>query len=583
MNTNSPVRALCAALAIIALSLAVLLSDSGPGGAGPGKTFAVTIRHYGVDAREMERVCAIPLEDALSALPGLARIASTSEDGMVRVFLRFDGARPGQYEALREAVQGVYETLPSSCQRPVIATEDEARSPIWSAAVRLRDGSAGLSRLGLILEKTVKPALESLPGAGEVEIAGPGVPEVVVELDRGAAPLLGLRPDTVGAYLAERDLVLPGGSIIQGGREIYLPVEGRYDSAEDLREALVTAGEQYAGPLKSLARVYERERPADSLSRLDGQPAAYIAVIGAGSGTTSARRLSQAIKAATLQFADLEFEVLSDRGAEEEKSYRQVLKGMLQGAAAVALAIVFLQGKGRKNLLSLAISAAEAPVMLFVAAALLKALGTPLDKAALAGLAAGVGSAVDAVILGAPRSGVPRNEALREMKAVLPSLVSGAATTLAALMPLAFIDGGETRAIVLAIGSITFTALVFATVVMPPLLLWGKDRESGVGNRESKKILTSRQRSCRRLPTPVFSATELPPTPDSIDSRLLSSRQRSCRRLPILFLPAPLPPPFPPLPRPVLGGPPSGCCRILGGADGSRGGGLRCGRGGHQP
>jgi multidrug efflux pump subunit AcrB len=65
--------------------------------------------------------------------------------------------------------------------------------------------------VALLLERIVKPRLESLEGVGEVEISGAGLPEITVALDSRKAVLAGLDPQRAAVLLGMNDALLPGG------------------------------------------------------------------------------------------------------------------------------------------------------------------------------------------------------------------------------------------------------------------------------------------------------------------------------------------------------------------------------------
>jgi hypothetical protein len=116
--------------ALTALSVFIVIRGEDRGENQSGNSgYTITLRHYGVNAREMERTAAIPLEDALSSIGGIKNIMTTSKNGKVRAFVRFGRKVPGAYEAVREAAQRVYETLPSSAQRTEILSSDDSRFP----------------------------------------------------------------------------------------------------------------------------------------------------------------------------------------------------------------------------------------------------------------------------------------------------------------------------------------------------------------------------------------------------------------------------------------------------------------------
>jgi multidrug efflux pump subunit AcrB len=498
---------LCICFGLCALSAFIIAFPGNPRRGGQGASYTVTLRHYGVDLREMERSAAIPLEDALAAIPGVRGVLSSSENGRVRAFVRFDRKKPGQYEAVREAAQGVYEGLPASAQRPEILSSDNSRIPVWSAAV-INKGGAGPARPGAYtagdtaarLERIVKPKLEGLEGAGEVEISGAGLVEILVVLKPDKAAALGLGPHDIAGVLGNNDLLLPGGRIEKEGREILLTVDGRYGDSSGLAEALIPLGNGRTARLGDVASVYEQEREPDTLSRLNGKKAAVISVMGSSGADLG--KLSRRIKAAldeTGVFAPgdqpLELIVLSDRGAEETAAYRSVLAAALEGSLAVAL-MVFLLGFGKRGgpagrgytgekPSSFAaggglVCALAVPGVCLFSAALLALLGYPLDRPVLGGIAAGLGAAVDAAILCSEGLRFCRNtgEARAALGRLKAPLISGSVTTAVSLLPLGAVESmaGGIAALAWAIGLVNITALVFSLTLLPPLFLWGMER-----------------------------------------------------------------------------------------------------------
>ena len=482
---------LCILIGLCAVSLCVILFSGERRTGNGGGSYAVTIRHYGIDAREMERTVAIPLEDALSAIPDARSVQSSSENSLARVFVRFRGNSRGQYEAVREAAQRVYETLPASAQRPEIQSSDNSRIPVWSAAVfDAAGGASGAANTARLLERIVKPRLESLEGAGEVLVSGAGQREIIAALDQEKAAALGLNPSMVSAALGMNDALFPAGIIEQRGREIIVTVDGRYgpvngngafnrvtDDIAALREALVPLDGGRAVRLAEIALVYERERPPDTLARLNGKKAAVISLMG--SSGADLRKLSGDIqKELSALPPSLEFTVLSDRGAEEAAAFRSVFSAALQGACMVGL-IGFLLNRGKAGPHAPAVGrsgifcALAVPAVCLISAALLAIIGFPPDRSVLAGLAAGVGAAVDPVILCSEKLRKSRNygEARLALGQLRGPLIAGAATTAAALLPLRSMDN-DVGIIASAISVVTLVALVLSLSILPPLLLW---------------------------------------------------------------------------------------------------------------
>lgn len=480
---GKPVAALCATACMLAISTLLLAgAEFGPREAASKEFYAVTLRHYGVDAREMERSVAIPLEDALAAAAGATETSSTCEYGMARVLVHFaDGTdRDMAYESVRDAARRVYERLPSSAQRPEIATSSEGSGPVWVAAVHATDTK--VVSIGQLLERTIRPALERLPGAGEVDIAGTGLPEIMVDVDEAAASVVGLGTADIAVSLSADDRFEPAGSLWYRGTELPIALDGRYDSLTSLRGASIATDRGASISLGSLARLEERDRPPDMVSRVNAQRAITVAVSPGGQANLPS--LSHGIAIATAELAeahDLKFEVLYDAGAAVSASFNAMLGAMLQGAVGVAIATALLLAglprgsvaAGRAGTKLVAVLAV--PMMLLMSAAVLVARGYPLDRHIVAGLAAGLGASVDAAIIVAERLGTATcvAEGRLRMRGLVPTLLAGTATTIVVLVPLArldFIAEGAAR-VAIAIAVINGVSLLTAWCLLPPLML----------------------------------------------------------------------------------------------------------------
>ena len=478
---------LCILAGICAAALFVIINSGEKINENNGGAYAVRIRHYGVNAAEMERSVTIPLEDALYSIPGIMNIQSSSENSLSNVYIRFkpDKSGKGQYEAVRDAVQSVYETLPPTAQRPQILSSGNSRIPVWSAAVFNDNSDYHSDALtenvltSYMLEKIVKPRLESLEGSAEVLVTGAGLKEIYITFDQEKLDMLSLEPSAVMTFLGMNDSIFSGGSFIHNDREIIVSVDGRYKQMDLYASALIPAGKGRFIELSEIAHVSEQEREPDILSRLNGRKTASISVMGRYGADL--RKLSMEIKK-ELESLSLpaEFIILSDLGAEEAAAFRSVLNAALSGALMVAL-VSFMLNRKNNSFMPAIFCTLAIPVICLISAAVLSAAGLPPDRLLLAGIAAGVGTAIDAVILCSEklRKCSDYKSASVFLSGLTGPLIAGGATTAAALIPLSAIGHNALAAqdagvsvIANSIAVVTVVSLVISLTLLPPLLLW---------------------------------------------------------------------------------------------------------------
>jgi len=497
--------AFCLLAGICAVSLFVIINSSEKVKQNTGGSYVVKIKHYGIDAAEMERSVTEPLEDALFSIPGIMSVQSSSENSLSSVFVRFRKGTQGRYEAVRDAAQRVYETLPSSAQRPEILSSNNSRVPVWSAAVISDISSDDNFLAAQMLEKIVKPRLESLEGTGEVLVSGIGIKEIYITLDQEKLAVLGLEPSVVSAVLGMNDSIFSGGTIEQAGREIIVTVDGRYPSLE---KALIPVGDGKIIELSEIAHITEQDREPDILSRLNGTKTASISIMGRDGADL--RRLSSEIKKELSLFSlPLEFTVLSDLGAEESAAFKSVFNAALLGAIMVAL-ISFLLNRKNKAYFSGAFCSLSIPLICLISISILSIIGFSLDRLLLAGIAAGIGTAIDAVILCAEklRKCTDYKSASLSLSSLIGPLIAGGATTAAALIPLMSIEDGGVKIIAGAIGVVTITSLVLSLTLLPPLLLW--DLNLSKAGHQFKKSLKISRIMCRFFASTIKFCTSYP-------------------------------------------------------------------------
>jgi multidrug efflux pump subunit AcrB len=510
-----PVAALCVAVALLCIG-AIVIFERGRMGSGEVSEdfYTVSLKHYGMDTREMERSVTVPLEDALYALPDVKQVTSVSDNAQSRVSVLFEaggrrnaGRDAGRYEAVSDAAQRVYAMLPESAQRPEILSRDDNRAPVWTAAVT---GDAALGKAGLaaFLERTVKGELEAVEGVAEAQIAGAALSEVLVSLDGERCAGMGLTAQHVAAALAQNDVLIPAGSLVYHGTEINLLVDGRYRAMDELAGAYIPLPEGGYTRLKDIATVVERERQLDILSRLNGEQTVMLMVTA--SHDADLGKLSERLGEKMKGYDNLSFEILADRGAEERNALRSVIAAAVGGALMVAALSFFMtsmtpmaSGVGRMR--PAAVCALTVPFISLLSLALLSLI-QPLNKSILTGLTAGLGVAVDAAILVTEKLGglfaKPGNPLLpaakKQLRALVPPLAAGSATTVAALMPFVFMKNaaGEIKAIAVSIGVITVVSFFTALILLPPLFLNGGHR--GVARRPDGKAVSVFYRTFQR-------------------------------------------------------------------------------------
>ena len=466
-----PVTSLCIICGIVIISIFIIFNKDANQKSYGEASIMIIQRHYGINAREMERTVAIPMEDIISNIPEIENIVTISENSQVRCYVRLRHNASSQhiYSAIREAAQRIYETLPPSAQRPEINSSNETGIPVWIAALW---GQIS----GDYIERTVKPAFEAIEGVANIEISGTGNKQIFISPDPEKIAALGLNPYYIASILNMNDSIYSGGILRNADFEIPIIIDNRYECLDALKNAYIPY-ESGIIQLKDIALVYESEREGDIISRLDGQRTIVMAITAASG--TNLGVLSRDInkKLNDIFYGSFEYKILQDRGAEETIAFRLVLVTAIISSILVALASLFLIRKNNGSLYPGFICAASIPIISIISSAFLSVIGFPIDRKLLAGLSIGIGAAADAVLLTA--DGFARNRTMLDINilaSIFIPLVSAAATTIAALFPLvSFSEAENISVIVWALGTVTLISMLVSLIFLPPLLIWANN------------------------------------------------------------------------------------------------------------
>jgi len=128
---------------------------------------SVVTEYPGVAPEEIETFVTMPLEAAVSRIPGLRRVESVSKEGQSFMTLEFSWGTNMDFAMLhtREKLDGA--PIPEQAEDPVIIPLDPQSKPIMVIAI---SGDRSLLELKEFSEELIKPRLEQIEGIGSAEI-----------------------------------------------------------------------------------------------------------------------------------------------------------------------------------------------------------------------------------------------------------------------------------------------------------------------------------------------------------------------------------------------------------------------------
>ena len=369
----------------------------------------VTLPDPGETPRGITQKIVLPVEQALSALPGIKHVHSTVVPGAAVVMAVFsDKSLGGSPEReVREAMDRLSGTLPSGLPPPAVTLENPTRLPLLWIMIPL-DGKAGASPdLGkiwpFVLEKLV-PALERTKGVRKVSLLAPPKTVVHIYLSAAAMAATGISAESLSIELREHSREYPAGTLTAGGGSVDIDVRGIPLTREGLSSFPVVLQSGQTIPLGSLAKISEGPARTDSIFRFEGKSAIALKVYpSSGANLIRVSRRIHALLSEVLTgkpgFSpvppDFSPAIRMDRSVPVGQNNRELVETLVLGAVLAVLVILLFLG----NLRETGVAALAIPASVLVTFPLLELFHFTLNNLTMLGLSLVVGILIDDAIV----------------------------------------------------------------------------------------------------------------------------------------------------------------------------------------
>lgn len=413
---------------------------------------AVVVTTYpGLDAARVEMLVTKPLEEAMTTLPQLKEIRSTSMDGVSIIHPVIDDKYTdlGQiFDQLREKIQDATPNLPVGTNTPFI-NDDFGDVAIITLAL-WGDGYEQ-SRL-YDYAQHLRDQMLSIPGTKKIEIVGAQAEQIFIEYQDAVASQIGISPqDFIGA-IQTQNIILPGGQIDTGNTAFILSPTGDYRSLADIEATLLNVpgadGLVRLGDIAKVRRGYVD--PPRNKAFFNGKEAVVLtlAMRSDQSVLNYSKRASEKIDGLreTLPVG-LNFDVITYQADQVSNAVYGVSINMLQTLAIVLIVVIIFLGV-RTGL----IVGSIIPAVLLATLGIMGVFGMQLERMSLATLIISLGLLVDNGIVISEdfkrRLGEhgDRDLALKKTSSELAlPLLASSFTTIAVFLPLLIAETASTE------------------------------------------------------------------------------------------------------------------------------------------
>lgn len=436
--------------------------------------FVIISEYKGGSAEEIENAITLHLEEAISSLPGLQDVVSSSRDGLSIVTAQFHWDIDHRFTLLRirEKIDAVYDRFPKGTNRPYIMDFNPGSLPVLELILT---GDADLLLLGEFARDVLKPRFSQIEGIAAATVTGYPKESVQIEINSSECARLGITAEHIVQSVQDNLPNQPISSIVRVGYAEYpLTVEFPYESPNDLIHipiqnpndipiTLSHVAKVVVKPIEHHSMVYRNETPSLSIQLFKESGASTV------SATQSALVL---IKKLSQTYSEMNLSVLSNRGEFVEQSIMGLKQAIIFGAMlAFIIILLFLQDFRYAILLSTVI-----PVSLLFAFNALFLHGISLNIMTLGGLALGLGLIVDngIVVIESIFNEIEKERSfksvLKGVQKVARAITGSTLTTIAIFLPIVYVKGYASVLFKQQALTISYTLLIslFAAVFLIP-------------------------------------------------------------------------------------------------------------------
>jgi HAE1 family hydrophobic/amphiphilic exporter-1 len=408
-------------------------------------TLSISCAYENAGPEEIEELITRPIEEAMSAVPGVDEVTSVSVEGQgtVRVTFSWGTDLDAAANDIRDRLDRIIDHLPDDSDRPTLRKFDLASFPILILGAY---SNLDPVQTRQIIEDQVKYRLERVPGVAAVDIWGGLEREIHVNLDPAKINALAIPLDEIMGHVREGNVNIPAGTIERGNFEITVRTPGEYTDLKQLQDTVIAIRQGVPIQLREIASVEDSWQKITRIVRVNGMPGMRLSVNKqSGKNTVEvARGALEELEHINRDIPQIKITPILDTSDYIKRSIKNVgASAIYGGILAVIVLLLFL-----RNLRSTIVIATAIPVSIIATFALLYFGELTLNIMTLGGLALGIGMLVDNAIVVLENifrmreSGdLLEHAAVNGTEEVTNAIIASTLTTMVVFLPLVFMRG----------------------------------------------------------------------------------------------------------------------------------------------
>lgn len=438
-----------------------------------------------------------PLENAVSGVPNVTRVDSLTERGTDEVDVSFSWGTDMQttLQLVQARIAQVQASLPPGTN---VQAERLNPSVFPVMGYSLYSNTISPQELRHLALYTMRPQLMHVPGVREVAVLGGDTPNFLVQLNPTALLARGITVLDVETGLAKNNQINSVGYYDQSFQRHQILVSGLFKSTQDIAGVTVAVKNRVPVTVGQVGTVTRSIEPHTIETSGDGHNAVLINIVKQPTGNTV--QVSDGInKTLKILRAYLPPGVTISNFYDQSQivvaSEHSVLEAIFVGGILALLVLMLFLG----NLRTAAVVLIILPLTVVITFALMKAFGQSMNIMTLGALAIALGLVIDDGIVVVENmfqeieNGRTRTEAIAVgLKAITPAMIGSSLTTMAAFLPLTFLNDltgqffGPLALVMIATLAVSLVLALKLTPILGGWLLPLKAGHDSAGSRQSK-------------------------------------------------------------------------------------------------
>ncbi|MBV6431214.1 MAG: Cobalt-zinc-cadmium resistance protein CzcA [Bryobacteraceae bacterium] len=457
----------------------------------------------GRSPEEVERFVTVPVEIAMTGLPGLTEMRSLNKPGLSLVTLVFEDSTNVYFarQLVSERLSQAREKIPAGIT-PTLGPVSSALGEVYQYTLeRQDDGERVLSKEELVERRIVqdwvaRPLLRSIPGVAEINSTGGYVKQYQVLVDPFKMRYYGVTIQDVYHALARNNANSGGGILPRSAEQYLIRGVGLIRSLDDIRTIVLKEVGSTPVFIRDVGEVKFGEEVRYGAMVKGGYTEAVGGIVMMIAGG-NAKEVVSRVKARVAEINSrgmlpegLQIVPFYDRSELVDAALHTVIKVLIEGIALVVVILFLFLGDLRSSLVVIA-TLVLTPLLTFI---VMNHAGLSANLMSLGGLAIAIGLIVDGSVvvvenvfakLSHQRSGNKLQMVFEAVKEVGTPVIFGISVIILVFLPLMTLEGMEgkmfsplayTIAIALAISLLL--SLTLSPVLSSYLLKGGSEHDT---------------------------------------------------------------------------------------------------------